>query len=151
MPETDFQVIDPALRNCAVSEPPKLVGSSTTNTDLLLSKSSPSRDIFVDHQLQNDEHQNVVKELKELLAEDESRNQVIKKLILEQQQLQQASHLSLNNHLLQDKLPLLRDFFHKRAQLMLDLDPIIHPNSQKGFPDHHIDVSMGLVDPFTNS
>lgn len=153
MPETDFQVIDPALRNCAISEPPKLGGpsSSSAKTDLLI-KSSPSRDIFVDHhQLQVDPHQGLLNELKQLLAEDESRNQLIKKLILDhQQQLQQSS--SDDENLLHHRLPLLRDFFLKRAQLMLHLDPLIHADLQKSHldhPHHNIDINLGL-DPYTN-
>lgn len=168
MPETDFQVIDPALRNCAVSEqqqqqqqPAKLAGpsSSSTKTDLLI-KSSPSRDIFVDHHPlhQDDPHQAVLTELKQLLAEDESRNQLIKKLLLDhQQQLASSSSSNLPNenlhqHLLNHNLPLLRDFFLKRAQLMLHLDPLIQADLKKSHldhPHHNIDISLGL-DPYTH-
>ncbi|KAA1088435.1 hypothetical protein PGT21_006894 [Puccinia graminis f. sp. tritici] len=162
MPETDFQVIDPALRNCPVNEPVKPLGSSSTKDDRLL-KSSSSHDIFVDHQLldhqlQEDQHEAVLKELNHLLAEDESRNKLIKKLMLDQQlqlQLQASTDLSLDNHhhhhhhhhhhLISSKLPILRDFFHKRAQLMVDLDSIIQSDAHKTHVDHldhNIDVSM---------
>ncbi|KAH9466277.1 hypothetical protein MJO28_001104 [Puccinia striiformis f. sp. tritici] len=156
LPETDFQVIDPALRNCLTTDSSKsIVGSSSTNKDDLLNKStSSSRDIFVDHQLHDEEQQGILAELKQFIIEDENRNQLIKKLILDQeQQLQQPSDLPIDHHhlLLHNKLPLLRDFFHKRAQLMTDLDPIILSEPVKthvDHQDHNLDMAMVLA-PYT--
>ncbi|OAV94078.1 hypothetical protein PTTG_02884 [Puccinia triticina 1-1 BBBD Race 1] len=164
LPETDFQVIDPALRNCsAANEPSKpLSSSSAGKDDRLLLKSSPSRDIFVDHQLldqqlQDDEHQTMITELKQLLDDDESRNKLVKKLVLDQQlqlQLPPSSDLPIDSHqhLVHQKLPILRDFFHKRAQLMIDLDPLIQADPQKAHidhQDHNIDVAM-VLDPYSS-
>ncbi|POW02363.1 hypothetical protein PSTT_11825, partial [Puccinia striiformis] len=147
LPETDFQVIDPALRNCLTTDSSKsIVGSSSTNKDDLLNKStSSSRDIFVDHQLHDEEQQGILAELKQFIIEDENRNQLIKKLILDQeQQLQQPSDLPIDHHhlLLHNKLPLL---LNDRSRSYHSLRPLkTHVDHQ----DHNLDMAMVLA-PYT--
>lgn len=139
--ETDFQVIDPALRNCLPDPPSRLsligpssLGLSPVTPPTINHLSSSPQDIVVDRKSteSNGHHQPLLQEISRLMAEDEERNRLIKKTVLDQQlQLFQPNplhHPSSGPHqhvLLQRQIQILRDFFRKRSQIMDDLKPII--------------------------